>query len=129
MTSRPHQTTRPTTDFPCASPVCARPGPRGSHIGAGVLSGAISIAAGFLQPSPLATAALFVCAALGATALDALGNIPFLRAVRHYERSEMTSVFRPSIDASKLLPPAAYAVVLPVAPVPAVFCSEEQHAG
>lgn len=98
-----------------------RHGIRRIIIGAGVLSGAISIAAGFLQPSPLATAALFVCAALGATALDALGNIPFLRAVRHYERSEMTSVFRTYIEASQLLPAAAYALVLTVAPLPAVF--------
>src|SRR3546814_19609891 len=58
---------------------------------------------------------------MGATDRDALGNIPFLRAVRHYERSEMTSVFRTYIEASQLLPAAAYAVVLTVAPLPAVF--------
>ena len=84
-------------------------------------TGLISIAAGLLQPGPIEVAAIFVVAALGATALDALGNIPFLRAVRHYERSEMTSVFRTYIEASQLLPAAAYAAVLTVAPLPAVF--------
>lgn len=88
---------------------------------AGALAGTTAIVAGLLQPSPLATAALFAFAALGAAALDALGNIPFLRAVRHYERSEMTSVFRTYIEASQLLPAAAYTAVLTVAPLPAVF--------
>jgi len=98
-----------------------RHGIRRIIIGAAVLSGLTAIAAGLLQPSPLVTAGLFVFAALGATALDALGNIPFLRAVHHYERSEMTSVFRTYIEASQLLPAAAYAAVLTVAPLPSVF--------
>jgi len=98
-----------------------RHGIRRIIIAAGALSGLTAIGAGLLQPSPLVTAGLFVFAALGATALDALGNIPFLRAVRHYERSEMTSVFRTYIEASQLLPAAAYAAVLTVAPLPAVF--------
>lgn len=98
-----------------------RHGIRRIIIGAAVLSGLIAIGAGLAQPGPMVTAVLFVCAALGATALDALGNIPFLRAVHHYERSEMTSVFRTYIEASQLLPAAAYAAVLTVAPLPSVF--------
>src|SRR3546814_10377261 len=85
------------------------------------MAGTTAIVAGLLQPSPLVTAALFAFAALGAAALDALGNIPFLRAVHHYERSEMTSVFRTYIEASQLLPAAAYTAVLTVAPLTAVF--------
>jgi predicted MFS family arabinose efflux permease len=99
----------------------ARHGIRRIIIAAATMTGLTALAAGLLQPSPLATAGLFVFAALGAAALDALGNIPFLRAVRHYERSEMTSVFRTYIEASQLLPAAAYAAVLTVAPLPAVF--------
>ena len=98
-----------------------RHGIRRIIIAAAALAGLTAIAAGLLQPSPLATAGFFVFAALGATALDALGNIPFLRAVHHFERSEMTSVFRTYIEASQLLPAAAYAAVLTVAPLPAVF--------
>jgi predicted MFS family arabinose efflux permease len=99
----------------------ARHGIRRVIIAAATGTGLISLAAGLLQPGPIEVAAIFVIAALGATALDALGNIPFLRAVRHYERSEMTSVFRTYIEASQLLPAAAYAAVLTVAPLPAVF--------
>jgi predicted MFS family arabinose efflux permease len=90
-------------------------------IAAALLTGVVSLAVGVLQPGPVAAVALFVLAAVGSTALDALGNIPFLRAVRHYERSEMTSVFRTYIEASQLLPSAAYAAVLAFAPLPAVF--------
>jgi len=106
---------------PLVGRIGRRHGIRRIIIGAAVLSGVTSIVAGLLQPSPLVTAGLFVFAAIGAAALDALGNIPFLRAVHHYERSEMTSVFRTYIEASQLLPAAAYAVVLTVAPLPAVF--------
>ena len=54
-------------------------------------------------------------------ALDALGNIPFLRAVRYYERSEMTSVFRTYIEVSQLVPALLYTAILFVAPLQAVF--------
>jgi len=100
----------------------------GRHVGirriiiaAALMTGLISIAAGLVQPGPWAMAGFFFAAAMGATALDALGNIPFLRAVHHYERSEMTSVFRSYIEASQLLSGAAYALVLQVAPLSAVF--------
>ena len=99
----------------------ARIGIRRVIIGAALLTAAASLAAGLIRPEPLWFAALFVLAAGGASALDALGNIPFLRAVHHYERSEMTSVFRTYIEASQLLPAAVYSVVLLVAPLSAVF--------
>lgn len=88
---------------------------------AATLTGVVSIAAGLIRPDPAVAAAMFVVAAMGSTALDALGNIPFLRAVHHYERSEMTSVFRTYIEASQLLPSAVYALVLVFLPLPAVF--------
>jgi MFS family permease len=90
-------------------------------IAAALLTGGMSILVGLLQPGPWVAAAMFVGAAVGSTALDALGNIPFLRAVHHYERSEMTSVFRTYIEASQLLPSAVYAAVLLVAPLPTIF--------
>jgi MFS family permease len=99
----------------------ARHGIRRVIIASATGTGLISLAAGLLQPGPVEVAAIFVIAAMGAAARDALGNIPFLRAVHHYERSEMTSVFRTYIEASQLLPAAAYAAVLTVAPLPAVF--------
>lgn len=90
-------------------------------VAAATLSGVIAIAVGLLRPSPLVTALMFIGACVGSTALDALGNIPFLRAVHHYERSEMTSVFRTYIEASQLLPSAAYTAILAFAPLPSVF--------
>ncbi len=99
----------------------ARLGLRRVIMAAAILVGVVSIAVGLTQPSPMVAAAMFVLAASGATALDALGNIPFLRAVRHYERSEMTSVFRTYIEASQLLPSMIFAAVLAFAPLPAVF--------
>lgn len=98
-----------------------RHGIRPIIVGAALFCGTLCILAGVLQPGPMVTAALFVTAALGAVALDALGNIPFLRAVRAYERSEMTSVFRTYIEASQLVPAMAYAAVLTVAPLTSVF--------
>ena len=64
---------------------------------------------------------LFFFACFGSVTLDALGNIPFLRSVHPYERSEMTSVFRTYIEMSQLLPAALYAVLLLFLPLGSVF--------
>jgi len=91
------------------------------------VAGTFALAAGILpgQPglgwSPWMTAALFVGAASGSMVLDALGNIPFLRAVHPYERAEMASVYRTYTETSQLLPPAIYALVLTFFPLEAVF--------
>lgn len=61
---------------------------------------------------PVLVAALLMTGALCCVALDALGNIPFLRSVRAYERAQMTSVFRTYIDVSELIVPALFAVLL-----------------
>jgi predicted MFS family arabinose efflux permease len=90
-------------------------------ITAAVFTGALSIVAGLTPLSPLAAAILFFIAAFGSVALDAVGNIPFLRSVHYYERSEMTSVFRTYIEASQLVPAAIYTMVLAVAPLQSVF--------
>lgn len=98
-----------------------RHGIRPIIIAAATFSGMVSIAAGLLGAGPIVTAALFFAAAIGAVALDALGNIPFLRSVHYYERSEMTSVFRTYIEASQLVPALIYTAVLAVAPLQSVF--------
>jgi len=61
---------------------------------------------------------------VGATAtvaLDALGNIPFMRSVHPYERPQMTTVFRTYIDFSDLLPAAMFSVLLTFFDIRAVF--------
>lgn len=47
-----------------------------------------------------------------AVALDAVGNVPFLRAARVYERPEMTAVHRTNLDLSDLLPAFVYSIIL-----------------
>jgi MFS family permease len=54
------------------------------------------------------TALLFLAGAVFVVALDALGNIPFMRAVRSYERPQMTALFRTYIDLGDLLPGLIY---------------------
>jgi hypothetical protein len=54
-------------------------------------------------------------------ALDGVGGIPFLRAVRSRERAEMAGVYRTFIDMSDLLPTLVFSIVLLVFPIGAVF--------
>lgn len=71
----------------------------------------------------LAAAGLLLVASLGASGLDAVGNIPFLRAVRAFERPQMTTVFRTYIDVSELLPPAIFALLLTFFGLESVFAT------
>lgn len=98
-----------------------RHGVRPIIIAAAVFSGTLSLVGGVVPLPPMAMAVLFFLAAIGAVALDALGNIPFLRSVHFYERSEMTSVFRTYIEASQLIPALLFTAVLSFAPLQAVF--------
>lgn len=54
------------------------------------------------------TAALILAGALFVVALDALGTIPFMRAVRSYERPQMTALFGTYVYFSDLLPGLLY---------------------
>src|SRR5215471_11738112 len=54
------------------------------------------------------TALLFLGGAVFVVCLDALGNIPFMRAVRSYERPQMTALFRTYLDLGDLLPGLVY---------------------
>jgi hypothetical protein len=55
--------------------------------------------------------------------LDGLGPIPFLRAVHPHEREAMTTVYRTYLDASELLPPLVYAVLLGLFGFPGAFAA------
>lgn len=61
---------------------------------------------------PLVTGFFLLCSAAFAIALDALGSTAFMRAVRSYERPQMSAVYRTYLDFSELLPPLAYSIVL-----------------
>jgi MFS family permease len=54
------------------------------------------------------TAVLILAAAAFVVGLDALGNIPFMRSVRSYERPQMTALFGTYVYFSDLLPGLLY---------------------
>jgi MFS family permease len=82
------------------------------------------LAAGFFgERFPLVAGLFLLASALFAIALDALGSTPFLRAVRAYERPQMSAVYRTYLDFSELLPPLVYSVVLAFFGLGAVFAT------
>jgi MFS family permease len=86
-----------------------------------LLSGLGTLVIAGVYPSPWLGAAFFVVAAIGASALDAVGGIPFLRAVRARERAEMTLVYVTFIQMSQLVPAAVFAILLSFFDLPAIF--------
>jgi MFS family permease len=70
---------------------------------------------------PLLAAAFLLAGAVAGAALDGVGGIPFLRAVKARERAEMAGVYRTFIDMSDLLPTMVFSVVLLFLPLGAVF--------
>jgi MFS family permease len=81
------------------------------------LAAATAAAAG----APLFCMGLMCFAAFSATIIDGAGNVPFLRAVHHYERAAMTSVFMTFRQVGSLLIPGVLAVALWVLPLWCVF--------
>lgn len=64
------------------------------------------------EAHPWTAALMLLVGTLFAVALDAVGSAPFLRAVRAYERPNMTAVYRTYLDMSELIPPLVYSVIL-----------------
>jgi MFS family permease len=64
---------------------------------------------------------LLIASAVGAVSLDSVCVVTFLRAVRGWERPQMTMVFSIYRDAAALIPPAIFAVLLSFFPLPVVF--------
>jgi MFS family permease len=89
--------------------------------GAFLGTGAATLLAGLWFDSTPAVAVLLVLGAVGCVALDTVGNIPFLRAVRVHERPQMTTVFRTYVDFSDLLPPALFGLLLTWFDLRAIF--------
>jgi hypothetical protein len=87
------------------------------------LAGTLSLAAAGAAAldAPVLAMALMCLAACSATVIDGAGNVPFLRAVHHYERAAMTSVFMTFRQVGSLVVPGALAIVLWVLPLWAVF--------
>ncbi|MCB1380313.1 MAG: MFS transporter [Alphaproteobacteria bacterium] len=71
--------------------------------------------------APYGAMAFLLAGCLAAAALDGVGGIPFLRAVRPLERQQMTAVYRTYIDFSELVPSFVFAFVLLYLPIGSVF--------
>ena len=75
------------------------------------------------EPHPLWAAVFLLFCALFTIALDAIGSSAFMRAVRSYERPQMSAVYRTYLDLSDLLPPLVYSIVLAFFGLGAVFAT------
>ena len=73
---------------------------------------AFSILAATVLHWPLAVGLCLLGGAFCCVILDALGNIPFIRAVRPLERPQMATVFRSYADLSSLMPAAVFSLLL-----------------
>jgi MFS family permease len=82
-------------------------------VGSFVVAAITSVAAGFAGTgAPLIAAAMLFVGAIAASALDGVGGIPFMRAVKGRERAAMTGVYRTYIDFSDLLPSVVFSIAL-----------------
>ncbi len=106
--------------FLVLSPVVQR---RAARFGARavIVSGFCSLGASLIvlaalgEPRPIGVA-VWVWAAAGASSIDVVNNVPFMRTVRPRQRVEMTTVFTTWREVSALLAPAIAVATLAVAP-------------
>lgn len=76
-----------------------------------VIAGIAQISLGILgEPAPLGVA-LWCFGALGGICLDVLGNIPFMKMVKPYERTDMTMVFSTWREMSELVTPLSITLI------------------
>ena len=81
-----------------------------------------TIIAGFAGIAhPYLAAAMLLIASIGASAIDGVGGLPFMRAVRYHERAEMAGVYRTYVDTADLIPTFIYSLLLLYFPLGGVF--------
>lgn len=85
------------------------------------VSGICTASVGVFADVPALAVTLLLAASLAMVALDAIGNMPFMLAVRPGERAEMTTVYSTYRDAAEILPPGVFSAVLKLFELPAVF--------
>lgn len=83
----------------------------------------LTVAAAAGEASPWVAGAFLLVTAFFGVALDALGSVVFMRAVRSHERAQMTAVYRTYLDLSELMPPLVYSIVLIFFGLGGVFAS------
>jgi MFS family permease len=83
---------------------------------------ALLVAAGVAgTAAPYVAAGLLFLTSIFASGLDAVGGVPFYRAVKPRERPQMTSIYRSYIDLADLLPSVVYGILLGFFDVGSVF--------
>ena len=70
---------------------------------------------------PYLAALMLFIGSIGATAVDGVGGLPFMRAVRYHERAEMAGVYRTYVDTADLVPTFIYSLLLIYFPLGSVF--------
>ena len=86
------------------------------------LAALASLAAGLAGTAlPYVAIGCLLMGSVAASALDGVGGIPFLRAVRSRERQRMAAVYRTYIDFSELIPAFVFAFALLWLPIGMVF--------
>jgi MFS transporter, ACDE family, multidrug resistance protein len=86
-------------------------------------AGVCLVLATALSPWPWATVAVLMLASVALVALDVVGGLPFLMAVKPSERTEMSAVYSSFRDVSGILTPGVAFLVLLAAPLPAIFAA------
>jgi MFS family permease len=86
-----------------------------------LIIGVATAIAGFAGGNPTLAWAALLGSALGAVSLDSVAAVTFLRAVRSWERPQMSTVFSIYRDAASVIPPAFFSILLTLFPLPSVF--------
>jgi MFS family permease len=101
--------------------LAGRVGVRWVLIAAFVVTGLTTLLVAAFAAVPWIGVAWLLLGSLFVTALDVVGNVPFMRAVKPHQRAEMTAVFMTYRDFSDLVPPGIFALLLKAFSLPAVF--------
>ncbi len=84
-------------------------------------SGVATLMVAFVADMPWLAAVFLLTAALSMVTLDAVGNVPFMLAVKARERPEMTTVYSTYRDVAETAPPGFFSLLLKIFDLPAVF--------
>lgn len=76
------------------------------------------------EQAPLLAAGVLVLASFFCTGLDAVGGVPYYRAVRARERAPMTAVYRTYLEFGDLVPNLVYGILLLWLPLSSVFVAD-----
>jgi hypothetical protein len=89
--------------------------------GAYLVAATATIGAAVASGTPRLVWLALLGSAVGAVSLDSVAAVTFLRAVRPFERPQMSTVFSIYRDAASVVPPLFYSLLLSFLPLPAVF--------